>query len=330
MIDHSNSFAPWRSRLRSRDGVAYVDVVRGLTPRYGVVWAQLAAGYAALAAAAAAEVWLQRTWPGTMGVALLAFGFVFGYGINVISQFIHEAVHYNLAPNRTTNDRLANLAIGVLLGHDVASTRQLHLQHHRKLGSVEDLESSYFDPLNVRFIVESLLGVRTMRIMHLRRSWLAAADGIAMQPSRAMLVAGAGFHAAVVGAGYAVGWWVSVSWVIGALSVFPFLAALRTILEHRDDEADAGTDYRLTAHGAFTRLFGDGPVSSTFGAAGFNRHLLHHWEPQLSYTRLADLERYVLTTELAPVLHHRAARYPAVFFSMLIGRRHRGPARRSA
>jgi len=32
------------------------------------------------------------------------------------------------------------------------------------------------------------------------------------------------------------------------------------------------------------RLFGDDFFSCTFGGAGFNRHLLHHWEPQISYT----------------------------------------------
>ena len=46
--------------------------------------------------------------------------------------------------------------------------------------------------------------------------------------------------------------------------------------------------YCAACHG--TSAKGDGPLASTLGGAGFNRHLLHHWEPKISYTRFRELE----------------------------------------
>jgi hypothetical protein len=90
---------------------------------------------------------------------------------------------------------------------------------------------------------------------------------------------------------------------------FPFFATLRQVLEHRSATAVAGCDFRRLPHGALTRLFGDGIVASTFGGAGFNRHLLHHWEPQVSYTRLRELESFLLRTRAAPILDGRRTTY---------------------
>ena len=81
--------------------------------------------------------------------------------------------------------------------------------------------------------------------------------------------------------------------MIGVGVFLPFFGALRQILEHRAPEADGGVDYARTPHGAYTRIFHGGLFAKTFGGAGFDRHLLHHWEPQVSYTRLADLETYL-------------------------------------
>ena len=82
--------------------------------------------------------------------------------------------------------------------------------------------------------------------------------------------------------------------------VFPFLASLRTLLEHRAEDADPRANYAEVDQGPVNRLFGSGPLASTLGSAGFNRHALHHWEPQISYTRLKDIEAYLLRTEVGP------------------------------
>ena len=95
------------------------------------------------------------------------------------------------------------------------------------------------------------------------------------------------------------------------------MASLRTILEHRSEEAEADVDYHHVDHGPTNRLFGTGPIANTVGSAGFNRHAIHHWEPQLSYTRLADLEAYLLRTELAPLVRERQTSYAQTFLRLL-------------
>jgi hypothetical protein len=105
--------------------------------------------------------------------------------------------------------------------------------------------------------------------------------------------------------------------LLGELAFFPFFVSLRQTLEHRDEEASADVDYRQVDHGATNRLFGDGPVSNTLGSAGFNRHALHHWEPQVSCTRLRDLERYLERTELEPALERRRTSYRETFLRLL-------------
>ena len=59
------------------------------------------------------------------------------------------------------------------------------------------------------------------------------------------------------------------------------------------DVASRRRYFSKNSHGATTRSFHEGPVGSTFGAAGFTRHLLHHWDPALSYTNLAAVEQFL-------------------------------------
>jgi hypothetical protein len=95
--------------------------------------------------------------------------------------------------------------------------------------------------------------------------------------------------------------------------VFPFFGSLRQLLEHRDDAAPSTIDFQTQSHGAYTRLFGDDVFSATFGGAGFNRHLLHHWEPQVSYTNLPELEAFLQGTELKRVMDLRRTTYFEIF-----------------
>ena len=108
-------------------------------------------------------------------------------------------------------------------------------------------------------------------------------------------------------------WVAAAAWISGELAVFPFFASLRQALEHRDEDASPDVDYRIVDHGPVNRLFGDGPVASTLGSAGFNRHALHHWEPQVSCTRLRDLEAFLMETELETTVAERRTTYARTF-----------------
>ena len=64
-------------------------------------------------------------------------------------------------------------------------------------------------------------------------------------------------------------------------------------------------------------MFGRHLFSRTFGGAGFNRHLLHHIEPQVSYTRYDALETWLMSTSIAPALDSRRASYVRTFAALV-------------
>lgn len=328
--DHSRSFAAFRSKL-SADGVRYLDFVRTLEPRYGRVIRDIGLGYLALAASCAAAIWLASLGGLWSLVSVAAGAVLVGYWIAYLQLFIHEGAHYNLAAVRAASDRLCDLLIGWMVGTSVRKYRIVHFQHHRALGTVDDSEFTYFFPLNLLFILKGLTGWRALEVLLARNAQLdeqerrrqdrastAKPDPASSRRDLMVLAGGLAAHLAIVALLFWLGGWApALGWVAGVGVVFPFLGALRQLLEHRDDHADPAADYTRTDHGAFTRMFGDDAFSATFGGAGFNRHLLHHWEPQVSYTRLPDLERFLAKTEMGSIITARRTSYADAFQRLL-------------
>jgi fatty acid desaturase len=311
-----------RQELVDASGVAYAEFRSGLVPSWRRVWRDIAAGWAALAAinlllALAAGRVL------AVDVLLVICGAIAnGYFIAYLHLFLHEAAHFNLHPSRTANDWLCNVFVSGVAGVDVRDYRPIHWEHHRNLGTPMDAEISYFDPLNVRFLLESATGVRVLKVFLVRRK--SARNAGSKETSRTrrtfpyVLLGGMLFNAVYLAVLYLLGsWTLMLAWCGGVLVFFPFFTAIRQLLEHRSFDAKKKIDYRLVEHGAIHRLFGDGPLASTLGGAGFNRHLLHHWDPGLSYTRLGDLERYLMNTESAAYLKERQTSYWQAFRRLL-------------
>lgn len=281
-------------------GRDYAAFRRALRPRWWRVGADLALGYAMLLATA----WLLLRFapPGVPaalpGAALAAVSF--GYWMAYLQLFLHEAAHFNLAPSRAWNDRLANALIGTWVGTSIADYRAIHWQHHRLHGETTDTERSYFSALDARFLLEGLTGLSALRVILFRRERLQAsparAGGVSKWPmSMSMSMVALALHGAIVGGSLATGHWpLALAWLAGVGVCFPFFGALRQLLEHRAEAASRSIDYRVTPHGRTTRLFREGPLASTFGAAGFTRHLLHHWDSSVSYTNLAQVEIFLL------------------------------------
>ena len=111
------------------------------------------------------------------------------------------------------------------------------------------------------------------------------------------------------------------AWFAGLFVVFPALAAVRQLLEHRDALAHDDADYRTVDHGPVTRVFRTGPVTRWFGGAGFDRHLLHHLQPTLSYTRLGAFEGYLLDTEARDTVAGATTTYWRTLRQLWRGRR---------
>lgn len=252
------------------------------------------------------------------GIALgLAGALAIGYVLAFLNNFFHEATHHNLLPDRGRNDLAANLLMGWLFGSSIEGYRRIHFQHHRAIGTTEDSENSYFDALRIRYLVASLAGLRVLRTLRHRRE-VGAAKGASDRSRLTWLALTAGVNLALAAGLWLLGFEVAAgAWLLGLLVAFPFFVSLRQLLEHRSEDAQAAIDYRAVDHGAVNRLFGDGPVANTLGSAGFNRHALHHWEPTLSYTRLKDVERYLLRTPVAPAVRSRQTTYWDTFLRLL-------------
>lgn len=287
-------------------GVAFRDFRKTLSPKFHVVWVQMLAGYLALLAIAALAILLDLYLPSLLPLTIVGCGLLFGYSVSYILLFFHEAYHYNIAKDREVNDLMANLLIGSLVGQDIKTYRQIHLAHHRYLGTPDDPEHSYFDPLTLRFILESLTGIRVFKGLLGREKFIQSKQ-YPVPASIGVISTQFGLGVALNGlivivSGWLGYWSLTGAWILGMLIFFPLFSSVRNVLEHRDEFARVEVDYYSTPRRPVTRMFGDGLIASTFGGAGFNRHMLHHWEPQISYTRLKDLEKFLLDTEASDII----------------------------
>lgn len=311
-IDHWPSM---RSRIEASTGGDYKRFKATLDARYAIVWRDIALGYAALvviiAAAALADSLVARLI--AIPFAAVAIGFTIAY----LQLFIHEAAHWNLARDRAVSDRIADSMIAWQVGTSIAAYRRAHFAHHNHFGSAEDGERSYAFRLTPRFVFEMLTGIHAVRIFLTRANGTGEASA---KPSKLPLLRGIAIHGAILLALIATGnWHVALAWIGGMAVIFPFFATIRPLIEHRP----AADTPALTRgdRDATTRLFDDGVFARIFGGAGFNRHLLHHWEPSISYTRLPDLDRYLSATEIGPLLDARRTSYVRAFRDIMVSDR---------
>jgi fatty acid desaturase len=306
-----------KATLADDAGIPYRAFRSTLRPRWGRLWSQIAAGYLALAAVPAGlAVWEPDRVTAVAGA--LGGALVVGYVLAYINNFFHESAHHNLLPSRRANDLVTNLLMAWLFGSSIAVYREIHWQHHRSLGTTMDSENSYFDPLRIRYLIEGLTGLKVLRTLRRYRE-IERGRGDPAGGRMVWTLVGAVVNLAIVAGLIALGAWAAaVAWALGLGAVFPFFVSLRQTLEHRAEDADPDADYTRIEHGAVNRLFGDGPLASTLGSAGFNRHALHHWEPQVSCTRIAELERFLDRTELAPLLRERRTSYRETFLRLLV------------
>ena len=202
------------------------------------------------------------------------------------------------SPSRTDD------GLDVRVEHRSLSTD--HWQHHRALGTTMDSENWYFDALRIGYSSRVSTGHELLRTLRGYRDTEVGDDGgggAARGRSGFvwLVIDGAGQPRLVARSdavrltgccrspGSAACSSSSRSW-----------SSLRTAARASLEEADATstTDLEMTTAPS-TACSAQGPLANTVGSAGFNRHAIHHWEPQLSYTRLADVEAYLLRTEVA-------------------------------
>jgi fatty acid desaturase len=309
----ADHWPPLLARVNAETVNGYAKFRRTLTPDFATVWRDIALGYFALCGVLV----MVAQAPGFIGgiAAAVAGAVAIGFLIAFLQLFIHEAAHYNLAADRTRSDALANLLIAWQVGTTIAAYRRVHFEHHRHLGHHNDGERSYVHKLTWRFLFEMISGVHAFRVF-LDRAKAPAAKGDIAPKSLAPLVRGASIHLVILIALLALGAWpAALAWIGGMAVFFPLFATLRPLLEHRPTASD---ERLLTGpREAVTRMFDDGFFARIFGGAGFNRHLLHHWEPQVSYTRLGDLDDYLSRTSIGMIVEARRTTYLRAFLDIL-------------
>ena len=149
-----------RDKLVDVQGRTFKEFRRSLKPSFVRVWFEIGSGYVALGLLLWGIVWLDQRFPKAFLATAIVGGLCVGYVIAFLELYFHEAAHFNIAKTRRLNDFLADLFLGLITGQSIKAYRVVHMDHHRLLGTTTDTEHSYFDALNVRFLVEGLTGVR--------------------------------------------------------------------------------------------------------------------------------------------------------------------------
>jgi len=313
---------------------SWLNFRKGLRPRYALAWGEIAACIALVLGGFAGHL----LWTSRRGNAFgfeigLPFVLWIGFWLNAILTFGHEAAHYNLAHSHRSNDLLADWTIWLFFPQTTRAYRRSHWQHHLHLGDRQDTEISYHNCLSPWFLAKTLTGIHLARLLwryvfggHIRQSALEAssarfADHRAVEITP--LLRSLATHFAIIASAIAFRCYASaVVWLVSAALVFPFFASVRQLLEHRAGEAACETDFREVVHGPVNRMFGKDNFSRYFGAAGFNRHLLHHWDPTVSYTRFDEMQRFLAETELRERIEEARSTYFAT--ALLLYKKARG------
>jgi fatty acid desaturase len=311
-----NSGSPRLKGLVSTSGDTWEDVRRRLTPNYLVAWRDVAFCHVMLSAALGALATAGAAWGPRVAFLLAPIAACWlGFWLHALWLFGHEAAHNNLAATRSWNDLLADVFIWTFFGQSTSRFRASHWLHHRHHGGRGDSEITYHQCLSLGFLARSLGGFFLLKGLIGLPSQGTSRDGFGAlwAPARSILVHVLLLGLLVVG-GHRV---VALAWLAGVVIFFPAFAAVRQVLEHRASEAGCDMDFAEVEHGPVNRMFSNDLLSRYFGAAGFNRHLLHHWAPDVAYSRFDELESFLRGTPLAGALAESRTTYVETLRRML-------------
>ena len=295
-------------------GIPYSQFRKSLTPRYFRAWQHITVAFVLIAIPFLAYPFLPTGWRWLLAPLTMIY---FGYLIAFVHLFIHEAAHFNLHPDKKTNDLLGSVILCAFFGITLKDYRKIHWQHHLHLATPDDAEISYFSPLNMKFFFRILTGVQVLSVLSTRKKTISEKN-MRRTLSVKLIVTGIIHGSLILAAWFCGSYPLVISWVLAVTILFPFFATLRQVLEHRAEEAAGDADYYLQLpRERSSRLFGNNFFSRTFGGAGFNRHMIHHWDPQISYTRMEDVVRFL---EQSPVttsfIQQSKTSYLKVFFRL--------------
>ncbi|MCW3117048.1 MAG: hypothetical protein JWM28_1130 [Chitinophagaceae bacterium] len=276
------------------NGIPYTEFRKKLTPDYKVTWFHILCGFLIIILILFAGDYLIQKYPGWRWPSLLIFSVLAGFWIAYLNLFVHEAGHFYLHPDKRINDILANILLCSWVGIDIKVYRKMHWQHHRHLGSSSDMETSYFHPLTTGFLFETLSGIHLFRLIITKGNKKNLRKGLAVR-AIIMLLAGLTINSLLFFLCiYFHHWWMAIIWVLAMIIFFPFFATIRQVLEHRDELAQNNHFFYTVPQAKISRIFSGSVFSRIFGSAGFNKHMIHHWDPYLPFMSLRKVETFLL------------------------------------
>jgi fatty acid desaturase len=300
-----------------------------LRPRYWIAWCEISMCIFMVIAGFTAHMILTSRFGNLFGLKIgIPFAIWIGFWFNAILTFGHEAAHYNLSSSHALNDTLADWSIWLFFPQSTRQYRKSHWQHHLHLGDSQDTEVSYHNCLSPWFLAQAITGIYLVTLVFRyvvrsrahapiqQKSNSPSPDGDSDERRNsqhadfAPVLRAAATHALFIGFALILHLYASaLTWLVAVALIFPFLASVRQIMEHRAAEAACATDFRVIPHGPVNRMFGKDIFSHYFGAAGFNRHILHHWDPTVSYTCFDDMESFFNATVLGEPLSRAGTTY---------------------
>lgn len=280
--------------VKGTNGQLYSDFRKGLSPHYFKAYFDIFKGYFFIFLASFLIFYFGDTINNFFGIIIPIGSLLIGYSAAYLALFIHEAGHFNLHPDKKINDNLSLILLCLLFGISLKSYRKIHWQHHIHLGTPDDTEISYFNGITKLFLLETLTGIHLLKTI-IRKDTVSVLTNEQVKNTKMMLIVGIVIHVSIILVSLLLSNWVfAICWVLGFGVFFPFFATIRQILEHRDEIANSKIDFFKIKHGKLSRIFYHTFLSSSFGAAGFTRHMIHHWDPYISYTRLKDIEQFLI------------------------------------
>ena len=305
MLNGSPNF----SKVIDDNGLNYYEFKKTLKPKLFRVYFEIAFAFSMVLIGLISSYSLlnENLWINFLNTFALTIWLSFWLGAYLV--FFHEGAHFHINKNKKINDYICNIFFTPFNGMFIKDYRKSHWEHHKHLGTVDDTEISYFNPLNAKNIL------KVFNFLYLIDTILRYSNNFKRNTDKqnnffkSMIIMFSFQFVIILLIWFYFSLYTSLAYAFTYLFGLPLREKIRQTLEHRDFDADNNIDYKTEDHGPINRIFYNNFFSKFFGAAGFNYHLLHHWDPSISYTNFEEVKNYLLNTELKYKIEKNSTSY---------------------